>query len=494
MKKRSESPLRDSVFVYLFSSILLCLACGTKTAIRGSQLHSDDADGAKKFASSVPPKEYYDFLLRQKMLALEENTYFLLTGNDSQVQTVWLNFEGATVRKGFSKGMSFLICTSETIIPTSAISFEDQQAVLAIVQGYFDNAGLPIKVVLEEPTGVPYTTVFIGESIEDLACQSKVNPVVLAPQDKGNINSSDVAFVFTEALKLFCSDSDKLPAYLAHAIGYAIGLTLGLSPDSQVRTVMYPVPSDEVEGFSTEAINEIKNSLKNQLLVASQAATQIQGLKNLPPEFATLPGLKLIAALAGEIPQLKKEEVVDISQIIPIIMQLLPDNVQTPELDKIITIIELALTVAANQGQNGGIDVNNLTEEDLIKIATAVLTTENLTKVGGIVALAVAGGGVGTVGAVIAGIQLAIDIVGDVQQANQATPTNDPVTNLIARVPNIAALLGISKIEDLKTLFEMIDAHAAVINGNFSGKIRDALLSAIKVAYAQKFLELTNQK
>lgn len=484
--------MKETIKAYFWSSLAIVLvfsmmACGEKISMRDSNLGSGDADRDKSFVSSVPPTEYYDYVLKKKMLSLEEQSIFNLTSNNAraEVPIIWLNFEGGLVKRGYDVGTSFLICTSETLIPTSVISFEKQQEILENVQGYFDKAEIPVKVVLEEPTSSGLVTViYISNSIEDLECKAKGNAVVLAPQDKGNVNLSDIAFVFTKAINEINSDPEKLHLYLSHAIAHAIGLTMGLSPDNQVRTVMYPVPSDEVEGFSEISINTLKEIAKKHLV---QAATvgNVQGLNNLPLEYIRLPGLEKLVVIGGQIPKLKKENVIDITAILQMLEALLPEGVTIPEFDKIVTVVELAMTLAAQQQQNAGNDIANLTPEELMKIAATVLTTEHLGQAVEITALVIAGGGVGSIGAAIKAIQLAINIAQDIQQNNQTA--DDALTDLIARIPNLALLLGIDQISDIETLIEMLEAHAAVVNANFQGPVKDGLLSMLKVAYAQRY-------
>ena len=60
---------------------------------------------------------------------------------------------------------------------------------------------------------------------------------------------------------------------------------------------------------------------------------------------------------------------------------------------------------------------------------------------------------------------------------------NVPISNL----PDFASLLDLGQAGSVGELFEMMNAHAGFINGNFSGKNQETLLTLLKLAYVQAY-------
>lgn len=461
-------------------SFLLVSSCGQQNATRSSNL----SDGGKnsRYASLTPPKEYYDQLLRQKLLKMDQSQAGLsLMGGSSP--KIWINFEGASIKKGAYDPSSFIICVPQVDLPPAITPLVDQQAIIDMINQIFKGAGIDVELFLDKPLSGTYMAIHVvGDSSDALGCNSN-KATVVAMLDKGNLNASDVSFVFVDNI----ADNPAKLIETAHAIMHAIGLGFGLDQTDKPGSVMYPYPivdgKIKLKDISASAIVLLK-----QILARSSAdglpGRKVTGLDNLPPELANLlPGLDQIAAIASQLAQLKPDQLVNIASLQAALAQLLPNGVQVPSLEKIITIIELARLAAAHQQQANGVDLSGMSEADIMKIVAIVLTPENLAKVGGIIALA-SMGGASTVAAAIAAIQLILDIAGQIEQENHsATPSP-------SRIPDLSALLGLNNITDMKTLFAMLDGHVQVVNLNFTGEVRDALLSLLKVAYAQAYKNL----
>ena len=92
-------------------------------------------------------------------------------------ETLWLNFAGATIERGFDKGQSFLVCSDKaTIGAPTAIAAANQDTIVSMVQQYYSAAGANLKVTATMPATGEYTTVIVGGSLSDL-----VNVLTLEP-------------------------------------------------------------------------------------------------------------------------------------------------------------------------------------------------------------------------------------------------------------------------------------------------------------------------
>ena len=159
---------------------------------------------------------------------------------------LWVNFGGATVSKGFSRGQSFLVCSDKAVLPAATDrSAEDQAKIVSKVQKYFTDAGVHLLVTSTKPTAGDWTTVHVAGTMADLGCPEE-EVLGTAPQDNGNANPNDVAFVFSKR----AASTDLLAQAIAHEAGH----TYGLSHVTDPTDLMALDASDKVTGFKVSAL------------------------------------------------------------------------------------------------------------------------------------------------------------------------------------------------------------------------------------------------
>jgi hypothetical protein len=328
----------------------------------------------------------------------------------------------------------------------------------------------------------------------------------VAPFDVGNANHNDIGFAFTKNV-----GNAKI---IAETIAHEAGHSFGLDHVTNKQDLMYASTTSQITGFAVSTIagsNKLQDgpAILRQVLGSGSAtqapgsgtsspaptpATPVAGLPNLPSGLQGLPGLDQIANIGQLLPGLTPGSILDITQLLPQIQALIPiasSGVALPGLDKILTIIGVA---GAAQGSQGG--------------ATPAPASGVNSALGGLLDPALAGailggaGGLGSLGnlgslATLAGfgnitqyVQAAQGVLNGGATSTPAAATTAPAAALTA-VPDLATLLGLATANtDVATLLQSLAGTSQVVNGNFSGANKDALLSLVKLAYTQQYLGL----
>lgn len=501
------------------------------SAAGDSKSSADSADATAAAGLSVlgdvitPPRAYYEALLGFTLQQIDDDSFNLAaTGQDP---VLFLNFDGATVGRGYAWSQSFLVCSQTAVIPAQTFTQEERAMIVATVQSAYTDAGRSLDVVTDRPTRGAYTTIHVANAKTDLGCVGG-KTFGLAPFDKQNANPNDVAFVFSQGVA-----ADDLAAAVIHSYGLTLGLR---NMEAGPRVVAHLDLSD-----------------------AQSGATSIAGIPVLPGALSGLPGLAQIGAIAMLLQNIDPNQVVDVTKLLPLLLQVLPGLAQQsnlPGLDKVITILGLATKAAQQQQQQGQMQVpapapaptsasaptsapapapqqsqgqpcskahaskcsqsptpapagQGVSIDPLL--AAAILnaqSTQILLNIATLVAL----GGYADVGTALLALQSAINLATAIlpsvlgklplpapasstpASAPAPAPAPAPSTPVAgqAQLPDLSQLLGLGKsIGDYASLITNLIATAQLINSNFSGADRDALISMLKVAYGQFFQQLS---
>lgn len=435
----------------------------------------------------TPPQEYYDQLFAQA-LALADSPSTGAKGPE----ILWINFDGATVTKGFGRGQSFIPCKATSTIPSPNLSAADKDAVVSLVQQFYSDVGANLAVTPNKPATGEYTTIHVGGAYRDLGCLGGSGVLGIAPFDVGNANRSDVGFAFTPSY----ADAQLIAETVAHEAGHSYGLDHVVT-----RTLlMYASAGDNITGFGVSKVSgsgrtQDEPAILKQVLgiadgsvvvpppasspanptpvtptPANPAQPTIPGLPNLPVDLANLPGLGQIANLGQLLPGLANGGVADITQIIPQLQALIPSAGAGafPGLDQILTIVGAASQAGANpQGGATGGGIAGLPIDPAI--AGAILS-----------------GATGGLGGVLGGL-----LGGILGGATGGTTPTTPTIPTITSLPDLSQLLNLNgAITDLPTLIASFTGSTQVVASNYSGAQRQALISMLKVAYAQQYKSL----
>ncbi len=488
----------------LVASVLAFAACGTNDSIQpvdgsgqGADQEKTDGGGSDRTfdEKQMPPKGYYDALFEQQLKLVDQG---VAPANGPQV--LWINFGGAAVTKGFNRGQSFILCRASANVPAAGLSPGDEDAVRAGVQQFFDDAGAQLVITNAKPSSGDFTTMHVGGTFADLGC---IGPGVLgvAPFDVGNANRNDVGFAFPKNVSA---------AIIAETVAHEAGHSFGLDHVSNKQDLMFASSSPGITGFTVSTIsgsNKLQDgpAVLKQVLgagnatqtpggsspVPAQPAAPVAGIPNLPGSLAGLPGLDQIGNIGQLLPGLAPGSVLDISQLLPQIQSLIPiasSGVGLPGLDKILTIVGVA---GAAQGAQGGTTPAATPAAGalggLIDPALAAAVLGGATGLGGLGSLATLAG-FGDITQYVLAAQGALNGAG----AGAAAPAGTAATiPQLGAVPDLSALLGLaSSTTDIATLLQSLAGTSQVVNGNFGGANKDALLSLVKLAYTQQYIDL----
>ena len=274
--------------------------------------HKGDADAKQAFEDGVkPPKDYYDALFKAAVGRADKGANL---GLGDAPAVLWVNFDGATVTRGFDPGQSFIVCQgSATIPPATELSASDRHAVVEQVQQYYDATGAKLQVTSSKPAGGDFTTIHVGGTYADLGCSG--NGVLgIAPFDVGNANRNDIGFVFSGSTH----DAHAVAIGVAHEAGHSFGL----DHVTNRSDLMYPVAVPEAHEFEASTrqngVRQDEPAILKQALDTAAAATTtsaatttpaaggggsqgggVKGLPNLPAGLSNLPGLSQLGNLGG---------------------------------------------------------------------------------------------------------------------------------------------------------------------------------------------------
>lgn len=457
----------------------------------------------------TPPQEYYDALFARALLLADSPA-----ASNKGPEVLWINFDGATVAKGFGLGQSFIPCKATSVIPAPNLSPADKDQVVALVQQFYSDVGANLFVTQSKPTSGEFTTIHVGGAYSNLGCAGGSGVLGIAPLDGGNANRSDVGFAFTPSY----ADAQLIAETVAHEAGHSYGLDHVVTK----TLLMYFSAGSDITGFGVSKISgsgrtqdepailkEVLGIADGSVVVAppsspatpaSPAQPTIPGLTNLPVDLANLPGLDQISNLGQLIPGLATGNVLDITSLLPQLQALIPTATSgsLPGLDQILTIVGMASQAGANQQGTtvAGLPIDPALAAIILGAATGVpLDVTQLAALAGFtdptqaisVLQALLGGAAGSTGG-IGGI-----IGGIIGSTTGTTAGSTPAATIpnLATLPDLSQVLGLSGVvTDLPTLLAAFTGSTQIVNANFSGANRAALISMLKVAYAQQFKSL----
>ncbi len=478
--------------------------------VAGSETGENDATLGEEHACGellVPPAEYYDALLKEDFDAAGKGLSLASTA-----PVLYLDFDGETLRRGYSRGQSFILCSQTATVPPSGINVSDQQKIVQKVQAYFDKAGASVIVTTTKPLSGDFTTMIVGGSYGSLGCRDSRSILGIAPLDRGNANRNDIAFTFTSYVRNINTVADTI----AHEAGHSYGL----DHTRNQRDLMFASNTSQQEGFavgqvgvgrvqdgpavlrqvlgtkspgSTTPVTPISGTVPQQPSqpVASQPTMPVPtmpaptmpsptfptnpGIPNLPIDLADLPGLGSLAGLANLIPQLNPADILDISKLLPTLGGLVPGNGGLPGIDKILTVLGIAQG-APTPGQQPAAGPGGV-----LGGLAGIINPQTVSTLGGLATLA----GFGDIATAVGVIQGVVNTTSSMQPAN-STPS---AAASLTKIPDLATALELDKISDMPGLVTAFRGHSEVVNSNWSGDTRDALISALKVAYAQALVK-----
>ena len=416
----------------------------------------------------TPPKAYYDALLTDRMMALDAGTI-------SKDQILWVNFNGATIKTGYDRGQSFLPCNSQVTIQPSGFSAADQSLIMQYVAQYYSNAGAKLALTFDQPASGDYTEMVVGGSYKDLGCAGGAGVLGISPFDVGNANPNDIGFVFVP--------SNHDIHIVAETIAHEAGHTFGLDHTNNIKDIMYPTESIQVEGFAigtAESTGTEQNgpALLQQNIgsgVATVTGQPVQPTTPVPSVPPVTPGTNPFPNGSGGLPNIPGIGTLGglnqlLSQFSPILQGLLANKI--PGIGTLPAGIDLknpqailsVLTVALNgsiKGNGGQFDIQKL---------LGMLTNPKSLDLPAIIASLGLGAGTGGASSMI---QMIIAGVTGAAQGGS-------IQNL-----DLTKLLGISGITNPGQLIALIPKYGQIINGNVPGANGQALMDFVKMAIAQ---------
>lgn len=155
----------------------------------------------------------------------------IMVQSGPRAQTLYLNFDGATITKGdwaqnnAQTNTSFVPTQSSVQVPAfdhSPWGADRGQVIAAIVDGVRqDFADYQVTVTTTRPQSGDYTMVMMGGSPGNIGQQGGIG---LAPLDNGNWNPSDIGFVFTSEMAGYGYDTRHVAWVTSHEFGHSFGL------------------------------------------------------------------------------------------------------------------------------------------------------------------------------------------------------------------------------------------------------------------------------
>ncbi len=434
------------------------------------------------------PAEYYDGLV---FWQLEHGIHEVLSPERTK-QSILLDFDGAIVKTGAEPGKSLLICGKQRSVKSSGLSSADQAAVKAGVKAYFERDGANIKVITSkrEASLQDTTTIYFTDNTSELGCNPQTDLPYAAPLDAGNLSKFDSGFVFGDKAK-------DVPTLIENTIA-AINQTFGVEQANAAQNVWDEVLA--VVGLAAElkdnlddlsGSGELPTSNPSYSHSGPKISTEGLSLGNYTKQLQGLPGAKFIAAIGSTLPEVSSDSAIATADIEQLVAKALPSGVSTPGLNRVVTIVEIS-NLAAKKRAEEDAGVGN--EDRAQDSRQDILTPANIKAIGGLAAVA-ALAGYGSLPLAIAAASQIYD--GQPSQATSsekfdrgASPDRDSkVAAGIQALPDFAAMLEINDFTDLNELFNRLRAHVYLVNQNYSGEDRAALLSMLKIGYGQIYYD-----
>lgn len=472
-----------------------------------------------------PPRGYYDAVFASVLVNVEYDRYALtdLAG----APTIWLSFGGATVSRGFDVGDSYLICGAAAKVPASKLDPEGRGAVVMAVQEQFDRVGIAARFTDEKPRSGDYTTVHVGGTYADLGCsdEKEERATGIAPFDVGDASKTDVAFVFEATiLDMEGATSQDVAKHVQMQVGRAFGVqdvaTLQAVNGTGARAARGAdagVDDDDAgddDGAAPGDDGAAGDDGGDDDEVGVGAPANIPGLGAVPPALANLPGLSQLASIAQLLQGLDGQSLIDIAALLPLIQQLLPDGIaglRLPGFDKVLTVIGLVGSMPNQQALQSGVAAvaDGAPVTGSAAGAAAIGGAPDLAQVGQLLggnnaALAsigalLASGGFPDLSAAIAAAQAFIDLLLDQvptppaqQPPAQPQPSQPQAPANLSGLPDLAALLGLASGTNASeaALINNLIGSARLVSSNLKGSDKEALMSLLKVAYAQAWQQV----
>ena len=482
---------------------LLLASCGVNP---GDFKKRESTDGCKD--KVIPPKGYYDALMAEKV-----NKLGLAATSTSK--TLYVNFDGATVQKGFQRGQSFILCANTANIPAPGYSDTERQEIVDRVTKHYDDAGVEITVTATKPVSGDYTVIHVGGSYGTLGCTESPSTLGIAPFDDGNQNLNDVGFAFTD----FEADIGVVADTIAHEAGH----TFGLDHTINAKDIMYPSARGNDLAF---AISQIVNSTEMQdgpaVLrrnvgakpgyadpnAAGDASNGGSNNGSMPApgnggsggsggsggvNGAGAGGLfSGIMTLGGLLNQVQPNQILNVAALLPGFASMIPgmSNGTTanfpagnygavfaalPGIDKVNTLVSMAAPGLAGAAGAAGF---------------------NPASIASMAALA-AFGGYANVPAAMTGAQTfltpLLNTILQMLGMNLAGQGQLPDPSHVAgQLPSYVNAYKLGSMTSVPALMSAMNAQSTFINSNYAGTNQAALLSGLKVAASQAYVLMNN--
>ena len=436
----------------------------------------------------VPPAGYYDQQLANQFFSLDSDSAFAESEVD---QVLYLDFDGATVEQGFGTGESFIPCQSESTIQDSGFSDAQIDDMIERVQGYYDHAEALVEVTDIVPDGNDHTTIIIGGSYGDLGCGEFPGVLGVAPLDEDNTNPSDIGFAFTK----YEDDVSITAVTIAHEAGHSFGL---YHIDNNIA-IMYPAVAPGISNFD-EGYIVGSQSRNGQFQHSPKTLREALG-KNDDPKS------KLPDPLdedededddSSPAPAPTNEDSDDRSSIekVPILGDLIrifkdifgasnwtpvgeieswfsltaQSSEQNKYMSSLLSIRQLMVAAAANEGYCDSAC-------DLAEFASSLSSSsgEELAAMAG-----------------FSSIELALSahkIDFDIHRLKATDITHAQLGPYASVYEDFSSLLDLNHLKSFKTLKESHFQAAKLVHANFDGANRAVMLSLLKVAYTQAYMQ-----
>ncbi len=465
---------------------LLLASCG----VNPGDFKQVNSDGCHE--KVVPPKGYYDALMAEKVNKLALNA-------TATPKTLYLNFDGAMVEKGFKRGQTFIACSALSSIPASGLSPIDRDEVVARVASHFATAGVEVTVTVTTPISGDYTTVHVGGSYGSLGCTESESTVGIAPFDDGNQNLNDIGFAFTR----FESELNGIADTIAHEAGH----TYGLDHTVNVKDLMHPSARAYDLAF---AMSQIVNS------------TDIQdGPAVLRRNVGSLPGFvdpaaggnatnggssgtsgnsgnssagglfSGISTLGGLLGQIQPDQIMNIVALLPGFASMIPgmSNGTTaafpagnymavlaalPGIDKINSLVSMAAPGLAGVAGAAGVAGFN---------PASIATMAALAAFGGYASLPAAMMGAQSFLSPL--LAMIFQMLGMNLTAQGSLP--DP-SQIAGQLPSYVNAYNLGSVTTAPALMAAMGQQSAFINANYTGTNKAALISGLTVAASQAYV------
>ena len=459
---------------FVLPIITAITSCGSPTST--SRMGSGDGNGLRgRDKIMTPPKEYYDSLMSERMQLA--STGALATAKE---QVLWINFNGATVQQGYTRGTSFLPCKDSVSIPASGIGAADQQIILNKVAEFYSNAGTKVSITFDQPASGDFTTIHVGGNYGTLGCAGGSAVAGIAPFDVSNANPNDIGFVFTNT-----RDVEALAETIAHESGHSFGL----DHTDNKSDIMYPVTSSSVTGFGKGIADGSGTEQDGPALLQAALGTGsasvsgkpvsptapvpmvvvptkpgTQPFPNLPGFLPTLPGLGALGGLNNVLTMFPTSLMGALNCVLPGVSSTsLPGGIPLPNAQGALGL--LTVLQSAVLGQNGG-------QFNMIQLMGLVggLPTMNITQL----------------------ISMAGIAVSASNCLSQLVPVNIPgITNVLqGQMPtgiNVAQIMGIANITNPGQLIALLPQFSQVIGANVQGANAQTLMSLVMMGMGQQY-------